>query len=174
MSSSSLSSEASQGEITIIRCSQGSVSKSANHTWPHVAQVKRISGNGQEHTQNSDHYLPSLHHLSKSDFSQHLIWLSSFHSLSGILGSPLLSLSSSRTISIFDKNSTESQFATVRKKATAIAKRCGECSEMLVFLRKRGRKTVRIIENYRGSNFATESTAVRFLVRKGPLGGGLN
>ena len=38
----------------------------------------------------------------KSDFSQHLIRLSSFHSLSGFLGSPLLSLSSSRVISIFD------------------------------------------------------------------------
>ena len=37
-------------------------------------------------------------------FSQRLIRLSSFHSLSGILGSPLLSLSSSRVILIFDKN----------------------------------------------------------------------
>ena len=44
----------------------------------------------------------SLLHLQKLDFSQHLIRLSSFHSLSGILGSPLLSLSSSRVILIFD------------------------------------------------------------------------
>ena len=45
----------------------------------------------------------TLHHLQKLDFTHHLIWVSSFHSLSGISGSPLLSLSSSRAILIFDK-----------------------------------------------------------------------
>ena len=57
-----------------------------------MAQVKRISVRGLTSiSQYSDHYLPSLHHLSKSDFTHHLIWVSSFHSLSGFLGSPLLS-----------------------------------------------------------------------------------
>ena len=42
-------------------------------TWPHVAQVKRISGNGQEHSQSKIIISPSLHHLSKSDFRHHLI-----------------------------------------------------------------------------------------------------
>ena len=37
------------------------------------------------------------------------------------------------------------------KNATAIAKRYGECSEVLVFLGERGRKTVRIAKNYGGS-----------------------
>ena len=42
--------------------------------WPHVAQVKRVfSVRGHEHSQKSDHHLPSLHHLSKSDFRHHLI-----------------------------------------------------------------------------------------------------
>ena len=76
-----------------------------NSPRPHVAQVKRVSvSEGSQHTQKSDHYLPSLHHLSRfRDFSQRLIRLSSFHSLSGILGSPLLSLSSSRVILLFDQ-----------------------------------------------------------------------
>ena len=34
---------------------------------------------------------------------------------------------------------------------TATAKRYGECSEVLVFLGKRGRKTVRIVKYYGGS-----------------------
>ena len=39
------------------------------------------------------------------------------------------------------KNSTESKFTTGREKnATAIAKRCGECSEMLVFQAKEAGK----------------------------------
>ena len=37
------------------------------------------------------------------------------------------------------------------KNATAITKRYGECSEVLVFLGKRGRKTVQILKNYGGS-----------------------
>ena len=37
------------------------------------------------------------------------------------------------------------------KNATATAKRYGECSEVLVFLGKRGRKTVRVVKNYGGS-----------------------
>ena len=37
------------------------------------------------------------------------------------------------------------------KNATAIAKRYGECSEVLVFLGKRGRKTVQIAKNYGSS-----------------------
>ena len=64
---------------------------------------------GFEHAQYSDHYLPSLHHLSKSDFTHHLIWVSSFHSLSGILGSPLLSLSSSRVFRYLTKASDPEQ-----------------------------------------------------------------
>ena len=44
------------------------------------------------------------------------------------------------------KKSTESKVTTARKKATAIAKRHGECSEVLAFLGKRGRKTVRIVK----------------------------
>ena len=57
---------------------------------------------------------PSLHHLSKSDFAHHLIWVSSFHSLSGFLGSPLLSLSSSRFVFLsFDMVAEQSHsFAT--------------------------------------------------------------
>ena len=34
---------------------------------------------------------------------------------------------------------------------TEVAKRYGECSEVLVFLGKRGRETVRIVKNYGGS-----------------------
>ena len=37
-----------------------------------------------------------------------------------------------------------------KKITTAIAKRYGECSEVLVFLGKRGRKTVRIVKNHGG------------------------
>ena len=37
------------------------------------------------------------------------------------------------------------------KNATAITKRYGECSEVLVFVGKRRRKTVRIVKNYGGS-----------------------
>ena len=48
------------------------------------------------------------------------------------------------------KNSSESKFSTGSKFATAVAKRYGECSEMLVFLGRRGRKTVRILKNYGG------------------------
>ena len=37
--------------------------------WPHMAQVKRVfSVRGHEHSQKSDHYLPSLHHLFKIGF----------------------------------------------------------------------------------------------------------
>ena len=69
------------------------------------------------------------------------------------------------------KNSTGSKFTTARKKnATAIAKRYGECSEVLVFLRKRGRKTVRRVQNYGGSKILRIRAPVLFLVRKGPLG----
>ena len=49
------------------------------------------------------------------------------------------------------KNSTESNFATVRQIAMAISKRYGVCSEVLVFLGERGRKTVRIVKNNGGS-----------------------
>ena len=38
-----------------------------------MAQVKRISGNGQEHSQSQIIISPSPYHLSKSDFSHHLI-----------------------------------------------------------------------------------------------------
>ena len=59
---------------------------------------------------------------------------------------PLLPKGPSRT-----KNSTESRFSTGSKFATAVAKWYGECSEMLVFLGKRGRKTVQRVKNYGGS-----------------------
>ena len=74
-------------------------------TWPHMAQVKRQQcQRAHAHAQKSDHYLPSLHHLSKSDFSKRLIRLSSFHSLPWIcVSTPLLSLSSSRIILTFDR-----------------------------------------------------------------------
>ena len=49
------------------------------------------------------------------------------------------------------KNSTESKFTMERKIATAIAKWYGECSEMLVSLRKRGMKMVQKVTNYGGS-----------------------
>ena len=74
-------------------------------TWPHVAQVKRYQWHqGRAFIFRSDHYLPSLHHLSKSDFRHHLILpvLISLSSLD-LCFTPLLSLSSSRVISIFDK-----------------------------------------------------------------------
>ena len=61
----------------------------------------------------------------------------------------------------------ESKFATARRNATAIAKRYGECSEVLAFLGKRGRKTVRIVQNYGGiANKATDSGAVLLLAWK--------
>ena len=45
------------------------------------------------------------------------------------------------------KNSTGSKFTAGRKFGTEVAKRYGECSEVLVFLgEKRGRKTVRIVK----------------------------
>ena len=49
------------------------------------------------------------------------------------------------------KNSTESTFSTGSKFATVEAKRYGECSEVLVFLGKRGRKTVQRGKKYGGS-----------------------
>ena len=49
------------------------------------------------------------------------------------------------------KKSTESKFTTARKDATAIAKRYGLWSEVLVFLGKRGRITVRTAKSYGGS-----------------------
>ena len=55
-------------------------------------------------------------------------------------------------------------FGTGRNFGTDVAKHYGEGSEMLVFLGKRGRKTVRRWQN------STDSCAVLFLVRKGPLG----
>ena len=55
---------------------------------------------------------------------------------------------------------------TGRKFGTDVAKRCGEGSEMLVFLGKRGRKTVQTVKNYGGSK-------IRSIFRKkGPLGTG--
>ena len=42
-------------------------------SWPHVAQVKRVSGNGQEHSQSQIIISLTLHHLSKFDFRHHLI-----------------------------------------------------------------------------------------------------
>ena len=104
---SSLSSEANSGEITITRCSQGSVSNSDINMASRGSSQKVSVSQGSEHAQYSDHYPPSLHHLQKLDFTHHLIWVSSFHSLSGILGSPLLSLSSSRAISIFDRKNCQ-------------------------------------------------------------------
>ena len=53
------------------------------------------------------------------DFSQRLIRLSYFHSLSGILGSPLLSLSSSRFISLFDMVAEQSHHSGTRSFATS-------------------------------------------------------
>ena len=47
------------------------------------------------------------------------------------------------------KNSTESKFSTGSKFATAVAKQYGECSEMLVFSRKKRQ------ENGTASKFAT-------------------
>ena len=64
-------------------------------------------------------------------------------------------------------------FGTGIKFGTDVAKRYGEGSEVLVFLRKkRGRKTVRILnsEKPRWWQNSTDSSAVLFLVRKGPLG----
>ena len=72
-----------------------------NLSRPHVVQVKSVSDNVASALLEIIISL-SLHHLSKIRvFSQRLIRLSSFHSLSGILGSPLLSLSSSRVILVF-------------------------------------------------------------------------
>ena len=52
--------------------------------WPHVAQVKRLSGSGLTAlTQYSDHHLPSLHHLSKFD-SRHCLILPVLISLSSL------------------------------------------------------------------------------------------
>ena len=42
-------------------------------------------------------------------------------------------------------------FGTRRNFGTDVAKRYGEGSEMLVFLGKRGRKTVQKVQNYSGS-----------------------
>ena len=74
-------------------------------TWPHVAQVKRISGNGQEHSQSKIIISSSLHHLSKSDFRHHLI-LPVLISLSSLdlcfHSSPVVVIV--KTILIFDTN----------------------------------------------------------------------
>ena len=42
----------------------------------------------------------------------------------------------------------ESRFSTGTKFSTTIAKRYGECSEMLVILGTKGKKTVQIVKNY--------------------------
>ena len=65
---------------------------------PDVAQVKRISGNGQEHSQSQIIISPSPYHRSKSDFRHHLIPPVLISLLLRVLGSPLLSLSSSRFV----------------------------------------------------------------------------
>ena len=44
-----------------------------NLSRPHAAQVKRISGNGQEHSLSQIIISPSAHHLSKLNFRHHLI-----------------------------------------------------------------------------------------------------
>ena len=61
-------------------------------------------------------------------------------------------------------------FGTGRKFGTDVAKRYGEGSEMLVFLGKRGRKTVEILKKLRQWQNTTDSSAVLFLARKGPFG----
>ena len=68
------------------------------------------------------------------------------------------------------KSSTESEFSTGSKFGTAVAQRYGECSEMLVFLGKGGRKTVQRVK----TTAVADSGAVPFLVRKGPLGRGIH
>ena len=47
---------------------KGACQRSGCHTWPHVAQVKRISGIGQEHSQIEIIISLSLHHLQKFGF----------------------------------------------------------------------------------------------------------
>ena len=49
------------------------------------------------------------------------------------------------------KNSAESKVATVRENTTAIAKRYGECSEVLVFLKKKRQENGTDSKNYGGS-----------------------
>ena len=57
--------------------------------------------------------------------------------------------------------------AQAEKFATEAAKHHGKCSEMLVFLRKKGMKTVQIVKHYGSSKNTTASSAVVFLLRKG-------
>ena len=85
------------------RCSQGSVSKIRNHVPSRGSSQKGQCQRAHSTLRSQIIIASTLHHLQKFDFTHLLIWVSSFHSLSGILGSPLLSLSSSRFISILDK-----------------------------------------------------------------------
>ena len=77
------------------------ISESTCHglTWLKSKDVRQCQGLCIQY---SDHYLPSLHHLSKSDFRHHLI-LPVFISLPSLdlCFTPLLSLSSSRVILVF-------------------------------------------------------------------------
>ena len=83
--------------------SQGSVSKSADHTASRGSSQKAsVSKGSHAHSEVRSLSTVIASPLKIRVFTQRLIRLSSFHSLSGILGSPLLSLSSSRVILIFD------------------------------------------------------------------------
>ena len=68
------------------------------------------------------------------------------------------------------KNCTESKFATVRKKSYGNSKTLRTVLRVLVFLGKRGRKTVWIVKTTAVTKNTMESSAVLLLVRKGPLG----
>ena len=72
------------------------------------------------------------------------------------------------------KNTTENEFSTVSKFATEVAKRYGEGSEMLNFSREKKRqengKDIEKLRRRQNTTAATDSSAVVFLVRKGPLG----
>ena len=61
-------------------------------------------------------------------------------------------------------------FGTGSKFGTDVAKRYGEGSEVHVFLGKRDRKRCADTEKLRRWQNSTDSSAVLFLVRKGPLG----
>ena len=119
-------SESSASEQLIVKiivrspswCSQGSVSRIKDHLdmASHGSSQKGQCQRAHSTLRTQIIIPPSLHHLSKSDSTHHLIWVSSFHSLSGILGSPLLSLSSSRFISIFDTFSLEKRGEQIHQK----------------------------------------------------------
>ena len=64
-----------QSEITIHGAFKGACQESrVTLSRPHVAQVKRLSGSGLQHSLRTQIIISStLHHLSKSDFRHHLI-----------------------------------------------------------------------------------------------------